>query len=250
MRVDISAKLSVVLFSWLAGFLLDWKLGLILLVLLLAIPFCVPAYEPVSERSRKTLGRFLWYALGLSVLLVVVNGIFLAGGGVIFSLFGVGLHIEGVLFGAATATRLLVLSISLLMFFLSTPLQDFVRYLQQHGLPSQLVLVLLLTLDFLDQLPERMEKIFVAQQARGAPVRANMVSRLQSFFALLSPLILSSIVESIERGLALELRGFRRGSVVMMHEETKPVQKNYLVLLVVLLSLLLIAWSIFRWLWG
>ena len=96
------------------------------------------------------------------------------------------------------------------MLFTSLKFADFAEYLRSVGLPQSLVSIILLTLFFLEQLPERISKVFTAQEARGAPVRTGVFSRGRTFFMVLSPLILSSIVESVERGIALELRGYRQ----------------------------------------
>lgn len=249
MKIDISAKLSFVLFIWLCGFLLNWTINIWILPFLLIARYTLSAFSPVSERSRKAFNKFLLYGFTLALLLLLINGLLLRGGDLILRIAGFHLYEEGILFGASTATRLLVLSISLLLFFLSTPLNEFVGYLQKTGLPPQLVLILLLTLHFIDQLPLRIQRIYRAQEARGAPVRARLWSRVKAFFSILSPLILSSIVESIDRGLALELRGFRHDIPFSSAQMEQPNQRaSMLAIVLFAFSLLLLFYAVVQWL--
>jgi energy-coupling factor transport system permease protein len=191
--------------------------------------------------------RFILYAIVVSFLVIFLNGLLIRGGNVL-SISGISLHYDGVLFGLRTASRLLLLSFSILLFFISTPLQQFIRYLQQKGLPSYLALVLLLTLHFIDQLPSRIHQIFLAQQARGAPVDSGMIARTRALLSILSPLVLSSIVESIERGTALELRGFLNSPPATPDVETVRIHTHWLTILLLLLSLTVLAYSLGRWL--
>lgn len=249
MRIDISAKLSLVFLVWLCGFLLDWTVNVWILAFLFIVRYALTAFAPVSVRSKKAFNRFLVYAISLTLLLLLINGILLRGGKVVVNVAGIHLFEEGIVFGASTATRLLVLSISLLLFFQSTTMDDLIGYLQRVGLPAQLVLIILLTLHFVEQLPLRIQKIFLAQEARGAPVRASFYSRVRAFLSILSPLILSSIVESIDRGLALELRGFRLGAASSSRENDEPSERaSPLAIILFALSLLFLFYTIVQWL--
>jgi energy-coupling factor transport system permease protein len=220
-----------------------------LCIVVILLRFAVPALQPQSSRSVKAFNRFILYALAVSFLVVVLNGLLIRGGDVL-SISGVSLHYDGLLFGARTVSRLLLLSFSILLFFISTPLPRFIRYLQQKGLPPYLALVLLLTLHFIDQLPSRIHQIFLAQQARGAPVDSGMFARTKALLSILSPLVLSSIVESIERGTALELRGFLNRPAEKTVIETEAARTNWIAILLLLLSLAVLVFSLGRWLIG
>lgn len=248
MRLDVPSKLAFVFLMWVCAFTLPWLINGGLILLLLLIRYTVPAYKPISKKASKAFNKFFVYALAILLLLLALNALFIKQGSVFFNIYGLSFYEEGFFFGLTTAVRLLLLSFSALLFFVSIQITDFVKFLQQAGLPSSLVLVLLLTLHFLEQLPERINQIFVAQEARGAPIRAGVVSRLRAFFVILSPLVLSSIVESIDRGTALELRGFLSEQPVI---STKPrvraaISPLTVILLIAALTLILI--PIAQWL--
>jgi energy-coupling factor transport system permease protein len=246
-RTDPSSKLAFVLLLWVCAFTLPWIVQASLCLVVIVLRFAVPDLQPQSPRSEKAFSRFIVYAITVSILVVLLNGLLIRGGNVL-PIYGVSFHSDGLLFGLKTASRLLLLSFSILLFFISTPLPQFIRYLQQKGLPPYLALVLLLTLHFIDQLPSRIHQIFLAQQARGAPVDSGMLARTKALLSILSPLVLSSIVESIERGTALELRGFLSSRRAIAADETAHARAHWLTVLFLLLSLLVLAYSLGRWL--
>ena len=154
---------------------------------------------------------------------------------------------RGLQFGLAVGLRFVALGMALLLFFSSTPIPAIADALHDAGMPFQIVVTLLLTLHFLDQLPVRIDGIFTAQEARGAPVRSHFVARLRSFFSILSPLVLSSIVESIDRGMALELRGFRGSAETPKGNTRNDRSISVLSVAFLLLSLLTLFWMVTRW---
>jgi energy-coupling factor transport system permease protein len=248
MRFDISSKLALVLLVWVCAFTLDWFVNVPLLIVAVGARYLVPAFRPQSARATKAFDKFLLYSVAILVLLTALNAVLMPGGEVLLTLAGVNFHYEGLMFGIKTAARLLLLSVAILVFFISTPLPEFVRFLQQKGLPAQLVLILLLTLHFLDQLPGRINRVFVAQEARGAPVRAGLLSRAKSLTSILSPLVLSSIVESIERGTALEVRGFLVHQAQSPPTLQAPTKSNPATLLLLVLALAVFIFFLLRWL--
>lgn len=247
-RLDLPSKLALVLLLWVCAFTLPWTIQAFLCLLLIIGRFAVPNLRPQSLRLAKAYSRFILYSVVVATLLLLLNAVLIRGGALLATIFGFSLYQEGLLFGLKTAARLLLLSFSILLFFVSTPLPDFIRYLQQKGLPPHLVLVLLLTLHFLDQLPSRIHQIFLAQQARGAPVDSGLFARTKALLSILSPLVLSSIVESIERGTALELRGFLsspRGGHQAVHRDSRL---SWMPILFLSLALIILVYALAQWL--
>ena len=247
-NLDLTSKLALVFLLWVCAFTLPWTVHVGLCLLLIIARFVLPPFRPLSPRSSAAFSKFILYSIVVVVLVVCLNGLFIRGGNRVATVLGFSFYEDGLLFGLKTATRLILLSFSILMFFISTPLTVFIDYLQSKGLPPYLVLVLLLTLHFLDQLPSRIHQIFLAQQARGAPVDAGVLSRTKALLSILSPLVLSSIVESIERGTAIELRGFLSRPTIDRRAEQAETRINLLTVFFYLLSIVIIAYSIYRWL--
>ena len=247
-NLDLPSKLALVFLLWVCAFTLSWTFQVGLCLLLVIARFVLPALRPLSQRSKGAFSKFILYSISVAVLVVCLNGLFMKSGGLIATVLGFSFYDDGLLFGLRTASRLLLLSASVLMFFISTPLKVLIAYLQNKGLPPYLVLMLLLTLHFLDQLPSRIHQIFLAQQARGAPIDAGVLSRTKALLSILSPLVLSSILESIERGTALELRGFLSRPSHDRQSEQVESRVNLLTVSFYLMSLVIIAYSIYQWL--
>ncbi len=178
----------------------------------------------------------------VSVILIarwIVAGVEFLEGVILFQAAGIPFYEGGIAFGIHTGARLLLMTSALLLLFGSTPLSGITTFLHQMGVPAQIVMTVHLTVHFVASIPSRIERIYSAQEARGAPVRAHVVSRILSLGAILSPLILSSIVESIERGKALELRGYNSASKWI--DDTTPLSARFSFLTTFFLLLSLIA---------
>jgi energy-coupling factor transporter transmembrane protein EcfT len=247
MRLAVPDKLSFIFLAWTCAFLLPWQFNTFFIVILILLAYTVRSFRPVSDAAKKYVSRFCVYSIVLLVVLVAVNGLLLREGPIRYTFLFLEFYGGGLQYGLTVSIRLILLSFSVLVFFASMHFQDFARYLQSVGLPNSLVSILLLTIFFLEQLPHRIEQIFTAQEARGAPVRSGIVARSRAFFLILSPLVLSSIVESVERGVGLELRGYRAAQMTKSPQALQPSipfwRFGFLTL-----SFIIIILSVLRWL--
>ena len=55
---------------------------------------------------------------------------------------------------------------------------------------------------------ETMSTITDAQRSRGMEMEGKILTRIKAFFPLISPVIMSSLISTRERAIALEVRGF------------------------------------------
>jgi energy-coupling factor transport system permease protein len=243
MKDNILTKLSALLFLWVCAFLLPWYVSVSLMATLVVLRL-IRVIEPVNERLRSAFDRYALYLLLLFMALIVVNAVFIHGGAS-FALFGlVTLHEAGAMFGLATASRLGLLATATLLFFVSTPLRELVTFLQTAGLPPTIASMILLSLHFVQTIPAKIDRVYLAQEARGAPVRGTLVARIRSFGTLLTPLVLSAIVESLQRGMALELRG-------ALWSPTKPVRRwrfSAPALVFIFLAVAVVVLKVLQWL--
>ena len=247
MRLAIPDKLSFVLLAWTCAFLLSWQFNIPFIVLLVLLAFTFNPFKPVTASGRTYFSRFTIYAILLVFVLVAVNGLLLREGPVRFRFIVLDFYDAGLTYGLTVSVRLILLSLSVLVFFASTHFQDFAKYLQSLGLPRSFVSIILLSMFFLEQLPHRITQVFTAQEARGAPVRAGIVARSRAFFLILSPLVLSSIVESVERGVALELRGYHLLRTKKDIRRDEPTSRFWRFAFLTLSSIIIIL-SVVHWL--
>lgn len=248
MRFDIPSKLSATLFLIICAVTLTWQLNAVLFAVLTIIG-AFSRHTPqrrVHYTNPYTFRGFLITMAVFILLITIVNGLFLREGQELNFSIGLTFYEGGLAFGLRTSFRLAVLSTALVLFFSFTPLRDFLVYLQQTSVPSAFIVILFLSLHFIGQLPERIAQIFTAQEARGAPVRGNLFARSKAFASILSPLVLSSIIETLDRGAALEVRGFR-GHLASHHQPSPPTAATRIATMMFLLaSLALVVRSFFQ----
>jgi energy-coupling factor transport system permease protein len=245
MNFSIVTKLLFTLFLLVIGFTMAWYirsaaiLGIVVVILLVPSSLFVP-------NARKQFVRFAFFALLFTLVILAINGAIIKEGTIRFSLFGIAIYEDGLLFALETSTRLLLVLLAFLLFFTTTSVRSLSGYINTLRVPRQLSMLLLLSLHFMDFLPKRINQIFISQQARGAPLEGSLLTRMKMFFKLLMPLVLSSIVETLDRGIALELRGVHLQSEHMPQKQGSRLMSIDIALII--FSLVLIVWRIAGWL--
>ena len=248
--LDVRTKGALTFLFCVCAFTLSTPIQAGLILVVVSLPFLTPSFRFVSDRAARAYRKFFAYALTLTALLLLLNGALIQNGSTVQLPFGLRLYESGLLFGLRIAARLLLLSFALLIFFFSTKIRSIAAELQRLGLPSQMILPSLLALHFVDQLPIRIERIFAAQEARGAPVQAHVFKRVMSLFTILTPLVLASLSESIERGTALELRGFRDSSHFPFQTSEQVTTSPAVSMIFLSIAFILVVWRISQWLFG
>ncbi|MEX1140323.1 MAG: energy-coupling factor transporter transmembrane component T [Bacteroidota bacterium] len=239
MSLHVPEKLALTLCFLVASFTAPPILSLGLVGVILASRLVVPGLRPVDKVTARRFRKVLTFLFCGALVMTLLNGALMQEGAIRFQWGGISFFDNGLLFGFRTGARLLLMTSGLLMLFGSTPLSEITAFLNSMGLPASIVMTIHLTVHFVSSMPSRIERIYSAQEARGAPVRSNIISRMLSLTAILSPLVLSSTVESIERGKALELRGYTRASRGTDH--AIPPQVSFLTLFFLLLSIITLA---------
>lgn len=113
-------------------------------------------------------------------------------------------------FAGQTLVRLFAISTSIGLFGLTTEPRSFVLDLERRGLSPRFAFVALATLEAVPAMVERAGIIQSAQRARGLDTEGSVRARLRGVLPLVGPVVLSSLTETEERSLALEVRAFGR----------------------------------------
>ncbi|MBI3003844.1 MAG: hypothetical protein HYY49_00325 [Ignavibacteriales bacterium] len=238
MRFGTASKFSFSFALALLAFFLPWQVSLSFMPVIVLLEIFLSPFRPLSAGAHKKFLQFIGYLTFLGVLIVGMNGLLLKSGEVVLRLLWFNIYDGGIEFGLNVASRLLLLSSAILLFFVSTPIKMLADFLGHIGLSKKIVTIILLATFYLDQLPQRITQVFWAQEARGAPVRSNILQRLKSFFSILAPLTLSSLVESVDRGMALQLRGFQGYASLSQPRDLQDLKTAFLIVFSSLLALL------------
>lgn len=146
--------------------------------------------------------------LQIAVMIGVLQGLFYPGAThVLVSLGPLAVKDEGLLFALVTILRLLVFICAFLPLVLATHPNALVAALEERGVSSKVSYVVLATIQLIPLMQARAAAIVDAQRARALPVGGNLLVRFRSLLALLSPLVLGSLLDVEQRALALEARG-------------------------------------------
>lgn len=235
-------KLYLATFIVLASFGLGLVAQVFLLVLLASICLSVPENKLIFKRLTR-------YILPAVILILVLDVLIYPESQKTIKLLGLTLNQAGLLFGLRVSLRLTNISLALLFFFSTTPVHILAAALLTKGLNPRIVYVFVYSLQLIGTLRRKVKSISIAQTARGLNVRGNPMKRLKAFFAMLFPLIFSYLSESLERGLALELRGLgRHGPKTFLIELPESRAERTANRLLLLAMALLIVWKIAQWL--
>lgn len=224
------------------SFILEFLPQLLLLLLVLTL-------AAISSERRKIFRRVLRYVLPVILLIILLNLLIYPESKEIVDFLGMKLNKAGLDFGLTISLRLGILSLSLLFFFTTTQPHLLSSALLIRGANPRIIYVFVHSLQLVDTLRKRIQKILVAQASRGLNVKGNPLKRLQTFFPLILPLIFSYLSESLERGLALELRGLGvHGPKSLLVELKESTVEKIFSRGVLTATALLILWKVIRWL--
>jgi energy-coupling factor transport system permease protein len=184
------------------AFVLPWCCAyLILLIIIIPLAAWGKILLPFLQR--------LWrIVLPFAIPILLIQGLFWTGGTPIFGIGPVSFKLEGINFALISVGRLSTLTASFLLLSSSTRTDLMMRSLVQVGLPSQLLYLVITTLQLIPHFQSRAQTILEAQSARGLETSGSFAIRFKALTPLVGPLILGSLLEVEERALALEARAF------------------------------------------
>jgi energy-coupling factor transport system permease protein len=157
-------------------------------------------------RALLTVALLAFTVIGAILL---VNTFFLPGAtDEIFRLGPLAPTWSGLQFGIQVALRLLAFSLSLVLIYLTTGVEDLLDDLEQRGLGRRPVFVIGSATRLVPRMAQRGGDIIEAQRARGLDTEGRIWRRVRGILPLASPLVLSAITDVEEQTLALEARAF------------------------------------------
>lgn len=155
---------------------------------------------------------------------------------------------EGVYYGLILTSRILAIGSAFVLFFRMTEVRDFVKSLEDKGMPPMGAYVVLSTLQIIPEMRRQANTIMEAQKTRGVETEGSLLVRAKAFIPTLTPLILSSIAGTEERALTLESRAFSAPvKKTSLHKLTKSRADRILPILFVLIILGLLVWRVVLW---
>ncbi len=150
----------------------------------------------------------------------------------------------GLALAGTTAARIAVFVIAVTAAMATVHPKIFATALIQRGVSHKLAYAYLAGAELIPEMRLRATQILEAQQSRGFDTKGSLPRRLRTLFALLKPLLVSSLIGVEMRTLALESRGFslpgRRTAAVAVRERGRLLQRSLLLASIPLLVLAVI----------
>jgi energy-coupling factor transport system permease protein len=200
-------------------------------------------------RVLKNMVGFVSAVLVVSITMLVIQGMFYKENvTLVFTIGGLKFYKEGLLHATLLIIRVVNMITAFGLLILTTRPSDMVTNLVQKGMSPKLGYILSSVLQIIPQMLSNASTIIDAQRSRGLETEGNFSEKLRAFFALIGPLVLSSLVEARERAVALEMRGFgvsNKPTFVREIPETK-IDKTWKFLMKTIL-IFAIFWRVFSW---
>lgn len=210
-RLDPRAKITIIFFFVVAVFFANnvWSYGVLTLF---AIVSMILTRIRIGYIMKGLLP--IWFLIIFTFLLHVF---ITKEGAVLVDVFGLKIHIGGIVKGLAISLRffLLILVTSLLT-LTTTPIEitDAIEYmfhpLKKIKFPvHELALMMSISLRFIPTLMQETDKISKAQASRGVDFRTGPIKeRVKAVVPLLIPLFVSAFKRAEELAMAMEARGY------------------------------------------
>ena len=133
----------------------------------------------------------------------------------------------------------------LFQFVLSTKPSEFVDELEKRGFSPRFGYIVTSVFQIIPQMMGTMNTIMDAQRSRGLETEGNLRTRAKAFLPLISPVVMSSLINTRERAIALEVRGFGAGKKkTWLSDRKRHKGDQEITILLGLCILAAIAWRI------
>jgi energy-coupling factor transport system permease protein len=194
---------------------------------------------------RKSLPVF-GFVFIILITVVIIQGLFKPENEtVLFHIGPLAMYKEGLLYALTIVLRVINIVSSFMILVLTTKPSDLVESLVRKGMSPRIGYVIVSVFQIIPEMMATMGTITDAQRARGMETEGNLLVRMKAFLPLLGPVVLGALINTRERAMALEVRGFNSQAIKTYFnvEKTYPHSKA-IQLGLVLLIVVAFAWRI------
>lgn len=212
------SKLNILFLLGLSAMIVKrWQYGFALCLL-----YCI--FAVVIGKTRPFYKTFGVLIVLFGFFTLVIRQFSVHGTTVLFTLFGViKITQEALINGLDMASSLLGFSGALVLFFITTEMQDLMLALEKKGISHTVSYVILASFQTMKDLKKNMNAILESQKARGIETEGNVLVRVKALFPVLGPLVLGAISSTEEKSIAMDARAFSAQSRHTYLRELRPV---------------------------
>lgn len=195
---------------------------------------------------RKTLPIFGFVFLVL-ITVVIIQGLFRPENEtVLFQIGPFAMYQEGLHYALKITLRVVNIVGAFMILVLTTKPSHLVESLVRKGMSPRIGYVIVSVFQIIPEMMASMSTITDAQRSRGMETEGNLLVRIKAFLPLLGPVVLGSLINTKERAMALEVRGFNsRTPKTYLNVEKTYAHSKWIQSLLLLLIVAAVAWRIF-----
>ena len=167
----------------------------------------------ISGRIIRKVFPLIAFSFTILITIFLIHGLFNhENANILFALGPLKFYREGMLYALHISCNVLNMLLAFAAFVLTTKPVELVEDLEQAGFSPKIGYVISSVFQIVPQMSGTMNTIMDAQRSRGLETEGNLITRARSFLPLISPVVMSSLINTRERSIALEIRGFEAGA--------------------------------------
>lgn len=163
----------------------------------------------ISGRLVSRVFPLIACSFTIIVTVFLIHGLFhQANRNVLFVLGPLRFYREGLRYAAGIGLNIWNMLLAFAVFVLSTRPAMLVDDLEQIGFSPRFGYMISSVFQIIPQMAGTMSTIMDAQRSRGMETEGSLLVRAKAFIPLIAPVVSSSLINTRERAIALEVRGF------------------------------------------
>ncbi len=204
----------------------------------------------ISGKSLKRARALIIFSFTIIATIFLIKGLFdgdnitpvLTIGPVIF-------YKEGLMKALRTGCVIINMLLSFSILVLTTKPEDIADEMERHGFSPRLSYVISSVFSIIPQMMGTMDTITDAQRSRGMETEGKLSVRMKAFIPLITPVVTSSLINTRERAIALEVRGFgTKGKRTYLRTWQKHRGDRAITVVLIASTLAACIWRIVSWL--
>jgi len=215
-------------------------------ILFIAVSAALLLYGKVLSRTLPFLGvsGFVLFTV------LIIQGLFWWGNETpLFALGPAVFYKEGVNYAIGILINIVNILMSFCVLILTTKPSDMIENFVRRGFSPRFGYVFISVFQIIPQMTETMSTITDAQRSRGMETEGKLTVRIKAFIPLIAPVIMSSLINTKERALALEVRGFNsKKRKTFLNDEVKTGADKYIQAALLIVIVVAAVWRIKLWL--
>ena len=191
------------------------------------------------------LKRVFFSLFFLTLIIFAVQGLMIPSNEIMEKFGFITVYKAGIITAAKLTSKISALVSTVTMLTLVSKAKEFTVALEKKGLNSKAAFILLLSLQMIPEMKKQSDVIMDSQRSRGVETEGNVFVRFKALLPVFIPLVLGSIVNTEERAITLEARGFSIGEKRTILNELKETKNDKILKIILVIFLILcIAWRI------